>query len=77
MITARTDEYKAGKSEEELVKEALEHPIGTPRLSELVKGKNRIVLVTSDHTRAVPSKLTLLCFWQRSAKEIRTQILRF
>ena len=59
VITARTDEYEAGKSEEELVKEALEHPIGTPRLSELVKGKNRIVLVTSDHTRAVPSKLTL------------------
>ncbi len=59
VITARTDEYEAGKSEEELVKEALEHPIGTPRLSELAKGKNRIVLVTSDHTRAVPSKLTL------------------
>ena len=59
VITDRPDEYEAGKSEEELVKEALEHPIGTPRLSELVKGKNRIVLVTSDHTRAVPSKLTL------------------
>ena len=41
VITARTDEYEAGKSEEELVKEALEHPIGTPRLSELAKGKNR------------------------------------
>ena len=77
VITARTDEYEAGKSEEELVKEALEHSHRNTQLSELVKGKNRIVLVTSDHTRAVPSKLTLLCFWQRSAKEIRTQILRF
>ena len=59
VITAKTDEYVAGKSEAQLVEEALANPIGTPRLSELAKGKNRIVLVTSDQTRAVPSKLTL------------------
>ena len=46
-------------SEEELVRRALENPIGTPRLRELAHGKNRIVLVTSDHTRAVPSRITL------------------
>lgn len=46
-------------SEEELVRRALENPIGTPRLRELTHGKNRIVLVTSDHTRAVPSRITL------------------
>lgn len=59
VITAKMHEYKAEKSEEELVHDALEHPIGTPRLSELAKGKNKVVLVTSDHTRAVPSKITL------------------
>lgn len=59
VITARTDEYDAGKSEAALVEAALEHPIGTPRLRELAKGKHKVVLVTSDHTRAVPSKLTL------------------
>lgn len=59
VITAKTDEYAAEKTEAELVEEALAHPIGTPRLRELAKGKNKIVLVTSDHTRAVPSKLTL------------------
>ena len=59
VITAKTDEYVAGKSEAALVEDALANPIGTPRLSELAKGKNRVVLVTSDHTRAVPSKLTL------------------
>ena len=59
VITAKTDEYDAGKTEAQLVEEALANPIGTPRLCELAKGKNRIVLVTSDHTRAVPSKLTL------------------
>ena len=59
VITAKTDEYQASKSETELVKDALANPIGTPRLRELAKGKNKVVLVTSDHTRAVPSKLTL------------------
>ena len=58
-IYSGTDEYKAGKSEQELVEEALANPIGTPRLRELAKGKKKVVLVTSDHTRAVPSKLTL------------------
>lgn len=59
VITAKTDEYTTEKTETELVEEALANPIGTPRLRELAKGKERIVLVTSDHTRAVPSKLTL------------------
>lgn len=59
VITAKGDGYVPEKGEAELVQEALEHPIGTPRLSELSKGKKKIVLVTSDHTRAVPSKITL------------------
>ena len=58
-LNSRTDTYDAGKSEADLVRDALANPIGTPRLSELAKGKDKIVLVTSDHTRAVPSKLTL------------------
>ena len=59
VITAKTEEYDPGKTEKELVEEALANPIGTPRLRELAKGKNKVVIVTSDHTRAVPSKLTL------------------
>lgn len=45
-------------SQEELVIKALRNPIGTVHLSELVKGKHKIVIITSDHTRPVPSKLT-------------------
>lgn len=41
------------------MEEALANPIGTLPLRELAVGKNRVVIVTSDHTRAVPSKLTL------------------
>ncbi len=59
VITAKTEEYDPGKTEKELVEEALATPIGTPRLRELAKGKDKVVIVTSDHTRAVPSKLTL------------------
>lgn len=59
VITAEGDRYDPGKEEAELVREALEHPIGTPPLRELARGKERVTLVTSDHTRAVPSRLTL------------------
>ncbi|MEG0541949.1 MAG: nickel-dependent lactate racemase, partial [Angelakisella sp.] len=59
VITAKMHEYHSGKSEIELIHDALEHPIGSPRLRELSKGAKKVVLVTSDHTRAVPSKLTL------------------
>lgn len=59
VVTAKMHEFDPGKSETQLIHEALEHPIGTPRLRDLARGKNRVVLVTSDHTRAVPSKLTL------------------
>ncbi len=48
-----------GKTEQQLVLDALRNPIGSPPLSELARGKQRVTLVTSDHTRAVPSRLTL------------------
>ena len=59
VVTAKMHEYKAAKSEAELVKDALAHPIGSKTLRELAVGKKKVTLVTSDHTRAVPSKLTL------------------
>ncbi|MCI2001254.1 MAG: nickel-dependent lactate racemase [Clostridia bacterium] len=59
VVTAKMHEYKAAKGETELIEEALANPIGTKTLPELAKGKNKIVIVTSDHTRAVPSKITL------------------
>lgn len=59
VITAGTDAYRSGKSETELVEDALANPTGTPPLRELARDRNRVVVVTSDHTRAVPSRLTL------------------
>lgn len=40
-----------------LVRAAMEQPIGSARLSELAQGKKNIVLIASDHTRPVPSKV--------------------
>ncbi len=59
IITAKMHDYNAHKSESQLIIDALENPIGSMRLRELAAGKQKVVLVTSDHTRAVPSKITL------------------
>lgn len=40
---------------EEEVKRALEHPIGSPRLREIVKPGEKIAIITSDITRPMPS----------------------
>lgn len=44
---------------EELVRRAMENPVSSPKLSELAKGKSRVVIIASDHTRPVPSKLII------------------
>lgn len=47
------------RSQEEIVEEALSEPIGSPSLEELVRGKKRMVIISSDHTRPVPSRITM------------------
>ncbi len=59
MITSQMHNYKTPLSQEEIVQNALKNPIGTKSLRLLAKGKQKVVVVTSDHTRAVPSKITL------------------
>lgn len=41
------------------VDRALDAPIGSPRLEELAVGKGRVVVIASDHTRPVPSKILM------------------
>lgn len=57
VIASQLHSYNPGKTEQALVAEAMENPIGSSRLCELARGKNNIVLIASDHTRPVPSKL--------------------
>lgn len=58
-LVSKAHSYQAEKPEMEIVRDAMENPIGSPRLRELVKGKEDIVMIASDHTRPVPSKVIL------------------
>lgn len=59
VLTSSIEEYIPEADEEELVKKALEEPVNSPKLSQLAKGKNKIVIIASDHTRPVPSKVIM------------------
>lgn len=69
LLESKATEYTPEYTEEELVQKALENPIGTSRVSELAKGKKNIVVITSDHTRPVPSKVTLPIYLKEIRKE--------
>ena len=57
VLLSRAHGYTPEGTEEDIVRHALENPIGSPRLCELARGKRHIVLLASDHTRPVPSKI--------------------
>ena len=57
VLVSNLHHYEAKSDPLSLVEEALANPIGSPKLSELAKGKKNIVLIASDHTRPVPSKV--------------------
>lgn len=48
-----------GMPQNELVRRALANPVASPRLEELVRGKKDMVIITSDHTRPVPSQVIM------------------
>lgn len=56
VLTSRIDELKSSRDGSEIVKDAMDHPIDSPRLAELAKGKPDAVIIISDHTRPVPSR---------------------
>ncbi len=56
VLVSKLHSYRTDKSQDELVPEAMANPVGTQKLSELAKGKNKVVIIASDHTRPVPSK---------------------
>ncbi len=49
----------ASADQTEIVRRALENPVGSPRLRALAEGKRRVLVITSDHTRPVPSRVTM------------------
>ena len=59
ILVSQIEAYDPGKSQTELVKEALINPIDSQRLKDLAQGKNKVVIIASDHTRPVPSKIIM------------------
>lgn len=56
-------------NETAIVTAALESPIAAPRLKDMAKGKERILVITSDHTRPVPSRITMPVFLAEIRRE--------
>ena len=58
-LTSSIEEYVPKADGYELVKKALQSPIASQSLSQLSQGKKKIVIIASDHTRPVPSKVII------------------
>ena len=56
-LTSSIHGYTAKADGLTLVREAMANPYGSAKLSELARGKNKVVLIASDHTRPVPSRV--------------------
>jgi len=59
VLVSELHHYKPEMGQTELVRRALENPIGTPKLRDMAKGKEKVVIIASDHTRPVPSKIIM------------------
>ena len=78
VLVSKVEEYKPDKDESELVKDALNNPIGSLPLCELAKDKKHVVIISSDHTRPVPSHITmpiLLNEIRKYNKDVKISIL--
>jgi len=56
-LVSNMHHYKPARSQEDLVADALDNPEGSVPLRLMAEGKKKIVLIASDHTRPVPSKI--------------------
>lgn len=68
ILVSKANSYRANYSQSDIVNMALDHPIGSKSLEELVKDKHNMVIITSDHTRPVPSKITMPILLERIRK---------
>ena len=59
LLEPKINEYIPEADGAELVRRAMDAPIASPGLSVLARGKKKVVIIASDHTRPVPSKLII------------------
>ncbi|MFD1126505.1 nickel-dependent lactate racemase [Lentilactobacillus raoultii] len=56
-LVSQAADYQNPISEHETVEHSLDNPVDSPKLEELARGKKNIVIISSDHTRPVPSHI--------------------
>lgn len=59
VLGAHAEAERNSENQETIIRKALEEPINSPRLSTLALNKKSALIITSDHTRPVPSRITL------------------
>lgn len=59
ILTSHLEEYQPEEDQLTIVKNAMAYPIESKKLKELAVGKDKVVILISDHTRPVPSKYIL------------------
>jgi nickel-dependent lactate racemase len=59
VLVSNLNNYKVDKTQQQLVEDALAAPIGSLPLRKLAEGKEKVVIIASDHTRPVPSKIII------------------
>ncbi len=78
VLCSHLESYTPAMGETELVEAALAAPIGSPSLDALATGNKNIVLIASDHTRPVPSKVLvppMLAAIRRGSPDAKITIL--
>ena len=74
VLLSELHSYKAPKSGSELVQDALEHPIGTPRLCDMAIGKKNIVVTSSYYGCVIFINVPLIFSWQRQWRYLRRRL---
>lgn len=59
VLEGKQSHYTTTKTQEELVEDSLNNVIGSKPLEVLAKDKKNIIIISSDHTRPVPSKIII------------------
>lgn len=59
VIESGLSSYWTEKSQKEIINSALQSPYDSPKLEELAQDADTVVILTSDHTRPMPSRLTM------------------
>ena len=77
-LVSNSENFQTTGTEQEIVERALDNPIGSKSLEELVRNKKSMVIISSDHTRPVPSRVTMPIILRRIRQanpEIKITIL--